>query len=514
MHFELLSTPEDVTDAAHHAAAASLNQSVVDDATGVLLEALVESGPTSGSSGPGVTTVLLKAAAGAGKSFALRGMVRDVLDRLPVREGGRVGAIAFTNKQVESLARSLTSELGKEQVAWLMGQDRLKKLQDDGDPLLDEVTVVQSSGDLTKEHRVVLSTAHRLGAPSELSRLQKAFESGDESPFRVLFVDEAWQLPHYLFSPVEKAAPVVVGVGDVGQLPPLEVGDNPWRGDSRYNPMRAWPHAFEGREGTWSAELPTVWRPHGNQLRLWRAFYPEWSAGLSSVAAPEDRTILADGLTGAVADLFEVLASGRPVALEVDGLPDADAPDVDVPLTDFVGHLVGNLLEADVRLVSTRYGNPPGSPTGESTVVTKADEGEDPLFALLATRNQAVDDAAEAADRLTEEFGLPEGRVVASTVDSWQGQTNGITVATHPLSGAEELDDFNSAFGRLAVTCTRATHGMLLVARPGLDDLLDSAAARAGTPFGEPGRRQLPRQTHQRILESFVRVRISLTADD
>jgi hypothetical protein len=87
-----------------------------------------------------------------------------------------------------------------------------------------------------------------------------------------------------------------------------------------------------------------------------------------------------------------------------------------------------------------------------------------------------------------------------------------LTVALHPLSGASQLDEFNSAFGRLAVTCTRATHGLLMVARPGLDELLGDAPARPGTPFGEPGNRQLPRQTHQRILSTFARGRIDVTA--
>jgi len=31
----------------------------------------------------------------------------------------------------------------------------------------------------------------------------------------------------------------------------------------------------------------------------------------------------------------------------------------------------------------------------------------------------------------------------------------------HPLTGAAKLDEFNSAFGRLAVACTRATTNVL-----------------------------------------------------
>ncbi|WP_123919693.1 hypothetical protein [Georgenia muralis] len=132
------------------------------------------------------------------------------------------------------------------------------------------------------------------------------------------------------------------------------------------------------------------------------------------------------------------------------------------------------------------------------------------MITLLATRNQAVDDAADMADRLTRKLSPPEGLLVASTVDSWQGQTNGITIAVHPLSGASTLDAFNSAFGRLAVACTRATHGLLLASRAGLDDLLANARARPGNPFGEPGNRSLPRQTHARILATMTRARIAV----
>ncbi len=143
------------------------------------------------------------------------------------------------------------------------------------------------------------------------------------------------------------------------------------------------------------------------------------------------------------------------------------------------------------------------------------DPSGDPLIAVLATRNQAVDDAQDMVDRLNEQArSQPTAYLIASTVDSWQGQTNAITVAIHPLSGASALDEFNSAFGRLAVTCTRATHGLLIVSRAGLDELLSVTAPRPGTPFGEPGNRQLPRQTHQRILATFARGRFQTGPTD
>ena len=66
---------------------------------------------------------------------------------------------------------------------------------------------------------------------------------------------------------------------------------------------------------------------------------------------------------------------------------------------------------------------------------------------------------------------------------------------------------------RLAVTCTRATHGLLLVTRVGIEGLLADAPARPGTPLGDPGMRILPRQPHQRILSAFARGVLNVTAD-
>ena len=106
----------------------------------------------------------------------------------------------------------------------------------------------------------------------------------------------------HLFAGVREYAPIVVGVGDVGQLPPIDAGGNPWRGDAGYNPYRAWPTTRETAESTFSIDLPAVWRPHGNQLGIWRAFYRDWDH-LDCVAAPEDRSIQLPAMTGAAADV-------------------------------------------------------------------------------------------------------------------------------------------------------------------------------------------------------------------
>jgi hypothetical protein len=447
-----------------------------------------------------VERILVKAAAGAGKSHVLKRLVTDAVEH---PRCARVAIIAFTNKQVYPLATALGRELGRESVCLFASK---KRYDDVPQETHAHATVVTSASGIPAESRVVVATSHKLGARGELFRLSTHFtgdEPGDEPApvFDVLFVDEAWQLPHHLFDKVAKAAPITVGVGDVGQLPPLEIGANPWRGDPGFNPYRAWPTDFDGDERTVAIELPAVWRPAAGHLDLWRAFYPEWRE-LNCVAAPGDRALIAEGLTGPAADVWRAVGTGVPTLLEIAGLPAPEAADVDGPLLGEIEALLDALLGAGFALTRAEYDGT-GTPTGRR-LTTRPGEGGDPLITVLATRNQAVDDATDMVDRLRAKHSLPATDIVASTVDSWQGQTNGVTVAIHPLSGAGRLDEFNSSFGRLAVTCTRATHGLLMVTRPGLAELLQAAPARPGTPFGEPGGRHLPRQTHQRILAAFT----------
>lgn len=489
------------TGSTHHEDAAALNDCVSEEASRELADMLSGTSP--------MERILLKASAGAGKSYALK---RLVLEATQHAQGRRVAITAFTNKQVQPLALSLAESLGKD-VALLASQAAFGDIPTE---ILAAATVVTSTSQLPADVKVVIATAARFGAIGELARLRnhlgEAFNG--TAPFDVLFVDEAWQIAHHLFDKVTKIAPRWVGVGDVGQLPPLEIGENPWRGDPGYNPYRAWPTDYEDDARTWVRELPAVWRPSAGHLALWRAFYPEWKS-LDCVAAPDDRAVDLGPMDEGAAEIWRQVGTGVPTLLEVDGLAEPEAADIDLPLMEFVEYLVDEFFTADVSLVSADYDNDvPGRPTGTWSKANPRGNHQDPLITILATRNQSVDDAKEVVEGLQKKHNLTDRDVVASTVDSWQGNTNGITIAVHPLNGATELDAFNSSFGRLAVACTRATHGLLMLARPGLDDLLAEAPARPGTPFGEPGTRQLPRQTHARILATFARGIIDVSEDE
>lgn len=492
-----------VTSAKHHEDAAVLNERVTDEASAELASMLAGESMNE--------RILLKAAAGAGKSYALK---RLVVEATQHAHGQRVAITAFTNKQVRPLAISLAESLGKDSVALLAGKDAYPDIPQE---VLDAATVVTSTNNLPQNVKVVIATVARFGAIGERKRLLTHLGSASDgsSPFDVLFVDEAWQIAHHLFDQITRLAPLWVGVGDVGQLPPLEIGQNPWRGDPGYNPYRAWPTDYDDELHTWSRELPTVWRPAAGHLALWRAFYPEWEGSLDCVAAPGDRSVEFGSMDEGAAEIWTQVGTGVPTLLEVDGLADAEAADIDLPLMGFLEALLDEFFSAEPSLTSAVYDRDvAGRPTGKWETANLRGTQADPLITILATRNQSVDDATEVVLRLQGRHDLTDRDILASTVDSWQGQTNGITIAVHPLNGAAELDAFNSAFGRLAVACTRATHGLLMLARPGLDELLAEAPARPGTPFGEPGTRQLPRQTHARILATFARSAIDVSDDE
>nr|WP_257910485.1 hypothetical protein [Janibacter limosus] len=104
LNFTPPSSTADAT-AAHHASAAIQNLDVVTQAIGALQDALDGHEPHE--------RILLKAAAGAGKTFALK---RMVVEALAHESCTRVGVTAFANKQVIPLAGQLGDQLGRERV--------------------------------------------------------------------------------------------------------------------------------------------------------------------------------------------------------------------------------------------------------------------------------------------------------------------------------------------------------------------------------------------------------------
>src|SRR4051812_5410141 len=169
------STPQPALGARHPAEAAAANNDAATEAILALSNAL------SGLSDH--DTILLRAAAGAGKSVQLRRMVIDALNHPACV---RVAVAAFMNRQVWPLAKQLADELGKTSVCLLASQAIFTTVPGD---VCDAATVVTTASAIPLEAKVVVGTASRLGAIGEYSRhLSRLGPAGnDRTPFDVLF---------------------------------------------------------------------------------------------------------------------------------------------------------------------------------------------------------------------------------------------------------------------------------------------------------------------------------------
>ena len=134
--------------AVHHGAAAMRNVDVTTSAIGALQDAL--------DGAESYERLLLKAAAGAGKSFALRRLVHEAISHPDV---SRVGVTAFANKQVFPLAAALGKELGASRVCLAVAPERLKDLPAG---LSDVCTVAVTTKEVPEDAEVILGTTHKL----------------------------------------------------------------------------------------------------------------------------------------------------------------------------------------------------------------------------------------------------------------------------------------------------------------------------------------------------------------
>ena len=409
--------------------------------------------------------VLLRAAAGAGKSYALvhdgrRGAGQP---QLPPRRRHRLRQQAGHPAGASASARSTDAS----KVCLFVSEKWRAELPDGID---DDCTVV------TKSTRDPGGRARRARGLPQVQGLRRARAdaatrlgagANGERIFDVLFVDEAWQLPLHLFTGVEGYAPVAVGVGDVGQLPPIDPSENPWRGDPGYNPYRAWPTAYETAATTFARDLPAVWRPDRRAApavaRLLRRLGP---ARLRRRA----RRPLASSCRRCPRPAARRLGSGRHrPAHAARGRRPRRTP--------------RRRTSTSRCSTCSRSCCVPLLEGGFATVERDLRRRRRARTASVASLRRPHRRPARRRPRHPQpgrrrrhgrwSSGSPRSSTCPRACSRPRPSTPGRARPTgspsriHPLSGADQLDDFNSAFGRLAVTCTRATHGLLCWLAPG-----------------------------------------------
>src|SRR4051812_48650317 len=141
---------------AHHAAARGGNDATA-EAASAMLAAVLDGDEV-------YERLLLKAAAGAGKSYILKRLVREAVAH---DNTTRVAVVAFTNKQTRLLAADLGDELGRDKVCLFVSAKRVGEVPAD---VAKRATVVTKTTNIPDSCVVIVGTCHKLGAFRERGR--------------------------------------------------------------------------------------------------------------------------------------------------------------------------------------------------------------------------------------------------------------------------------------------------------------------------------------------------------
>ena len=385
----------------HRAAARAGNDAVADAASATLAAVLDGDEPYE--------RLLLKAAAGAGKSYILKRLVVEAVAHDNTR---RVAVVAFTNKQTRPLAARPRRDA---RAGPRVPVRRARTGSATYPPTCPTARPsLRPRQDIPDACDVVVATCHKLGAIGERGRQLEHFGPGvnGNDPFDVLFVDEAWQVAHHLFDRVDE------GARRSGSASATSASCRRSRSArTRGAATRATTRGARGRPTTtttprtWSAELPGGVASGGGASRPVARLLPGVGrAQLRRRARATAGLELGEMPAASRQRSGTQVATGVPTLLEVDGLAGRPKPPTSTcRWSSSSSRCSTTLFAAGFALDHARdYDDDGDADRDDDRRSRPGDTDGDPLVAVLATRNQAVDDAADAVERLREKHGLTE----------------------------------------------------------------------------------------------------------
>lgn len=314
------------------------------------------------------------------------------------------------------------------------------------------------------------SDATSIGTPGSLliTNPHKLAHSRDRlgsQPFDVLVVDEAYQVSAREFLPIAHLAPIVVMVGDPGQLPPTITIDTDEF--ETHGARMHWPaprEVLRNHRNTPVFKIPASRRLVGDTVRIVQpTFYPD----LQFVSAAEDRhrrlAFAAAGLRDAIDQALDAIAGGKSiVAVTIPGGP-PPADDRDPAVEEVCGRIVARILQRGGRWDGR-------TELGEQHV-------------------GVVDSHVISGNSIRAELqrqGRPDVRV--DTPELWQGQEVPLMLVKHPLSiGSAAPGEFDLDPGRFCVMLSRHLLGCIIVGRESVDATLrDYLHDASKSPIGSP----------------------------
>ncbi|MEV4345071.1 AAA family ATPase [Actinoplanes sp. NPDC049596] len=262
-------------------------------------------------------------------------------------------------------------------------------------------------------------------------------------------VDEAYQMRSDALLRVAPRFVRALFVGDPGQLDPFStVETERWTGLS-WDPMKsAVAVLLDHNPGLPVHRLPVSWRlPSTAAPIIAEAFYP--FTGFRSGTGPGDRAL--SFTRAASAPLDEVLDVAAETGWGLHELPARFTVRTDAEAASACAALAVRALERHA--------------------VASSESGTGPLTADRIAIGAAHRDQVAVIRSL-----LPPAAtgVTVDTANRLQGREYDLTIVLHPLSGRQDATAFHLESGRLCVLTSRHRHACVVVARAGIDELLDA----------------------------------------
>jgi hypothetical protein len=376
--------------------------------------------------------VVVDSPPGAGKSTLVTRAARDL-----AAEGEPVILVAQTNEQVDDLV----SRLAAEDPALAIG-----RLAPDGYVPPPRVAACPSIRIGTKivdlrSVAVIASTAAKW-----------SFVAAGR--WRWAIIDEAYQMRSDMLLRIAPRFERALFVGDPGQLDPFSTVEVPrWTGLT-WDPMQsAVAVLLRHNPDVAQHHLPVSWRlPASASPVVSEAFYP--FAPFVSGTAPGDRRLeLATAAIGR-ARVDRVVETAAESGWALYELPARHALRTDAEAVTACASLALRLLERGPVAYSLDD-SPAGNPLTPARVAIGT-----------AHRDQAA--------AIRSALGTRGAGITVDTANRLQGREYDVTIVLHPLSGRLDATAFHLESGRLCVLTSRHRHACIVVARAGIQELLDA----------------------------------------
>ncbi|MFF7656469.1 AAA domain-containing protein [Streptomyces sp. NPDC007983] len=297
-------------------------------------------------------------------------------------------------------------------------------------------------------------------------------------------IDEVYQMRSDLLLRTAPLFDKALFVGDPGQLDPFSAADtHRWAGLPHDPLANAVTVLLDNNRDLPLHTLPASWRLPPSAIPLvGKAFYPltPFHAG-----HPETNRTLAFAATGIRSPLDKTIDHAARTGWALLELPARFTHRLDTEALHAAAALAERLL---IRHAAITCEDHP--------------QGRD-----LEPRDIAIGTVHRDQARRIRALLAHDPRLHAVTVDTanrLQGREFSVTIALHPLSGRSDASAFHLEAGRLCVLTTRHRHACIVIARAGIDQLLDAHGSNGPVHLGVTSKIPDSWGAHHTVLEHLA----------